>query len=102
MSKTGEVLTVSTDGTTAIWDVKKMDKPIEGDVVQLQPKNNDGGCKGILGGLCLDYDPLVGGPSKYMVGTEQGTTLSCNRYRWHGVVLCPVAVRGHVPPSHET
>eukprot|EP00668_Euglena_longa_P046390 GGOE01062075.1.p1 GENE.GGOE01062075.1~~GGOE01062075.1.p1 ORF type:complete len:595 (+),score=223.86 GGOE01062075.1:63-1847(+) len=79
MSKTGEVLTVSTDGTTMIWDVKKMDKPIEGDVVTLQPKSNEGGCKGILGGLCLDYDPLVGGPSKYMVGTEQGTTLACNR-----------------------
>lgn len=79
MSKTGEVLTVSTDGTTMIWDVKKMDKPIEGDVVSLLPKSNDGGCKGILGGLCLDYDPLVGGPSKYMVGTEQGTCLVVNR-----------------------
>lgn len=79
MSKSGEVLTVSTDGRVLIWDVKKMDKPMENETVILQPKSNDGGPKGILGGVSLDYDPLVGGPSKYMVGTEQGTTLSCNR-----------------------
>eukprot|EP01006_Ploeotia_vitrea_P024733 TRINITY_DN57536_c0_g1_i1.p1 TRINITY_DN57536_c0_g1~~TRINITY_DN57536_c0_g1_i1.p1 ORF type:complete len:596 (-),score=63.12 TRINITY_DN57536_c0_g1_i1:221-2008(-) len=79
MSKSGEVLTVSTDGRVLIWDIKKMDKPMENEVVVLQPKSNDGGPKGILGGVSLDYDPLVGGPSKYMVGTEQGTTLSCNR-----------------------
>jgi dynein intermediate chain 2 len=79
MSKTGEILTVSTDGTTCIWDIKRMDRPIEGDVVTLQPKGVDTGPKGVLGGLCLDYDPTVGGPSKYMVGTEQGITLACNR-----------------------
>jgi hypothetical protein len=32
----------------------------------------------LLGGLCLEYDPQAG-PTKFMVGTEQGTVLSCNR-----------------------
>ena len=59
MSKSGEVLTVSTDGRVLIWDVKKMDKPMENETVILQPKTNEGGPKGILGGVSLDYDPLV-------------------------------------------
>eukprot|EP00455_Lapot_gusevi_P049711 TRINITY_DN7101_c0_g1_i2.p1 TRINITY_DN7101_c0_g1~~TRINITY_DN7101_c0_g1_i2.p1 ORF type:complete len:290 (+),score=45.16 TRINITY_DN7101_c0_g1_i2:216-1085(+) len=49
------------------------------ETLTLQPKNNEGGAKGILGGLCIDYDPQVGGPAKYMIGTEQGTILSINR-----------------------
>lgn len=83
-SKSGELLSVSTDGNVFIWDVRLPDKPVElvsipDDSVVLQPKNNEGGSKGILGGLCLDYDPQVGGPARYMIGTEQGTILSCNR-----------------------
>lgn len=83
-SKSGELLSVSTDGNVFVWDCRLPEKPvtihsISEDNVVLQPRNNEGGAKGILGGLCLDYDPLVGGPAKYMIGTEQGTILSCNR-----------------------
>lgn len=80
MSKSGEVLTVSTDGRAFIWDVRNLEKgPMESETVALQPKNNEGGPKGDLGGICIDYDPQVGGASKYMVGTEQGTVLLVNR-----------------------
>ena len=86
-SKGGEVLSVSTDGCAYIWDMRKPEKPteiavlkkMENESLVLQPKNNEGGAKGVLGGCCLDYDPQVGGPAKYMIGTEQGTVLSCNR-----------------------
>lgn len=83
-SKSGELLSVSTDGEVYVWDCRIPDKPLElqklpEDSLTLLPKNNGGGYKGVLGGLCLDYDPQVGGPSKYMIGTEQGTILSCNR-----------------------
>ncbi|RNF11540.1 putative dynein [Trypanosoma rangeli] len=83
-SKSGELLSVSTDGEVYVWDCRIPDKPLElrklpDDSLTLLPKNNEGGSKGVLGGLCLDYDPQVGGPSKYMIGTEQGTILSCNR-----------------------
>eukprot|EP01059_Diplonema_ambulator_P005216 TRINITY_DN14973_c0_g1_i1.p1 TRINITY_DN14973_c0_g1~~TRINITY_DN14973_c0_g1_i1.p1 ORF type:complete len:629 (+),score=144.11 TRINITY_DN14973_c0_g1_i1:70-1887(+) len=81
MSKSGEFLTVSTDGQAFIWDVRNLTKPMESETVVLKPsdKVNDGGPKGVLGGICIDYDAQVGGPSKYMVGTEQGTVLLCNR-----------------------
>ena len=86
-SKSGEILSVSTDGQAFIWDCRKPEKPMdvqvlkkfENETLLLQPKLNEGGPKGVLGGLCIDYDPQVGGPAKYMIGTEQGTVLSCNR-----------------------
>jgi dynein intermediate chain 2 len=86
-SKGGELLSVSTDGWAFIWDMRKPEKPTEVAVLkkfeqeslELHPKNNEGGAQGVLGGVCLDYDPQVGGPAKYMIGTEQGTILSCNR-----------------------
>ncbi len=83
-SKSGEILSVSTDGQAFIWDCRTPEKPVEirkfdNETMLLQPKSNEGGAKGILGGLCIDYDPQVGGPAKYMIGTEQGTILSCNR-----------------------
>jgi len=86
-SKGGEVLSVSTDGTAYVWDMRKPEKPseiavlkkLDNDSLTLQPKENQGGAKGVLGGCCLDYDPQVGGPARFMIGTEQGTVLSCNR-----------------------
>lgn len=83
-SKSGEILSVSTDGQAFIWDCRTPEKPVEikkfdFETLTLQPKNNEGGAKGVLGGLCIDYDPQVGGPAKYMIGTEQGTILSINR-----------------------
>eukprot|EP00758_Cryptobia_borreli_P005824 Tbor_TRINITY_DN4997_c1_g1::TRINITY_DN4997_c1_g1_i1::g.9900::m.9900/K11143/DNAI2; dynein intermediate chain 2, axonemal len=83
-SKSGEILSVSTDGRALVWDCRLPDKPLEiktidTESVTLQPKTNEGGAKGVLGGLCIDYDPQIGGPAKFMIGTEQGTILSCNR-----------------------
>lgn len=83
-SKSGELLSVSTDGDVYVWDCRIPDKPLEliklpEDSLTLLPKGNGQGSKGVLGGLCLDYDPQVGGPSKYMIGTEEGIILSCNR-----------------------
>lgn len=83
-SKSGELLSVSTDGNAFVWDCRLPEKPViihtvADDSVVLQPRSNEGGAKGVLGGLCIDYDPQVGGPAKYMIGTEQGTILSCNR-----------------------
>jgi dynein intermediate chain 2 len=86
-SKSGEILSVSTDGQAYIWDCRKPEKPIdvttikkfEAESLTLKPLKNEGGASGVLGGTCIDYDAAVGGPAKYMIGTEQGSVLSCNR-----------------------
>lgn len=36
------------------------------------------GSETLLGGVSLEYDPAAG-PTKFMVGCEQGSVLSCNR-----------------------
>nr|CCC95944.1 unnamed protein product [Trypanosoma congolense IL3000] len=106
-SKSGELLSVSTDGDVHVWDCRIPDKPLElqrlsDDSLTLLPKNNEGGSKGILGGLCLDYDPQVGGPSKYMIGTEQGTILSCNRKgKTQADKLGPNTFNGHHGPVYS-
>jgi len=72
-SKTGtECCSVSTDGQVCWWDIRKMGEPM--DSVNLDPKN-DGN---VLGGVALAYDSAAG-PTKFLVGTEQGTVLLCNR-----------------------
>lgn len=82
-AKTGEILSVSTDGQAFIWDCRKPEKPtdsmtikkFDADTLSLKPGANSP----VLGGTCIDYDAAVGGPAKYMIGTEQGTVMVCNR-----------------------
>lgn len=36
------------------------------------------GSDALLGGVCLEYDPAAG-PTRFMVGCDNGTVLSCTR-----------------------
>ncbi|WIA16722.1 hypothetical protein OEZ85_013376 [Tetradesmus obliquus] len=72
-SKTGsEAMTVSTDGLVLWWDIRKLSEAVES--MPLREK----GSETLLGGVSLEYDPAAG-PTKFMVGCEQGSVLSCNR-----------------------
>jgi len=72
-SKTGsECASCSTDGSTYWWDIRRMGEPV--DTLTLQEKNSNV----VLGAVCMEYEPAAG-PTKLMVGTEQGTVLLCNR-----------------------
>jgi dynein intermediate chain 2 len=72
-SKTGsECASCSTDGSTYWWDIRRMGEPV--DTLTLQEKNSNV----TLGAVCMEYEPAAG-PTKLMVGTEQGTVLLCNR-----------------------
>uniref|UniRef100_A0A7M5US50 Dynein intermediate chain 3, ciliary n=1 Tax=Clytia hemisphaerica TaxID=252671 RepID=A0A7M5US50_9CNID len=72
-SKTGtECFTTSTDGYIYWWDIRKLGEPTEHLYLNKNPKENKP-----MGGLVLEYEPTM--PTKFMVGTEQGVVLSCNR-----------------------
>ena len=45
--------------------------------IMLEVKGEDG-AKEVHGGVTLSYDSAAG-PSKFLVGTEQGSVLLCNR-----------------------
>jgi len=72
-SKTGtEFTSVSTDGSVFWWDCRRLGEPLEN--LTLKEKNSDT----VLGAVSMEYE-AVAGPSKFMIGTEQGTVLMCNR-----------------------
>lgn len=79
-SKTGsQCVSVSTDGQMMWWDTRRLSEPT--DVIQLTVPGGGGGVSPeivqVLGGSSLEYNAEAG-PSKYLVGTEQGVVLQVN------------------------
>ncbi|KAG9473519.1 hypothetical protein GDO78_004035 [Eleutherodactylus coqui] len=74
-SKTGtECFSTSTDGQVLWWDIRKMSEPTEKLILDITKKGN---LDLALGGISLEFEPTI--PTKFMVGTEQGMVISCNR-----------------------
>ncbi|XP_018423722.1 PREDICTED: dynein intermediate chain 2, axonemal [Nanorana parkeri] len=74
-SKTGtECFSTSTDGQVLWWDMRKMSEPTEKLILDITKKGN---LDLALGGIALEFEPTI--PTKFMVGTEQGMVISCNR-----------------------
>ena len=73
-SKTGhQAASVSTDGKMMWWDTRNLIEPL--DSISLYPDAKNESV--LLGGSCLEYNSEAG-PTKYLVGTEQGTIVSIN------------------------
>lgn len=71
-SKSGsEFFSVSTDGKCLWWDIRKMSEPTECLLIDAE-KNGK-----IVGGTSLDFESTM--PTKFMIGTETGNILICNR-----------------------
>ncbi|XP_030631557.1 dynein intermediate chain 3, ciliary, partial [Chanos chanos] len=74
-SKTGtDTFSASTDGQVLWWDIRKMNEPTERLVLDPSKK---GKLDNALGAISLEFETTM--PTKFMVGTEQGLVVSCNR-----------------------
>ncbi|XP_067570471.1 LOW QUALITY PROTEIN: dynein axonemal intermediate chain 2 [Pseudorca crassidens] len=74
-SKTGtECFSASTDGQVMWWDVRKMSEPTEVVIMDITKKEL---LERALGATALEFEATL--PTKFMVGTEQGIVISCNR-----------------------
>ncbi|KAH0629340.1 hypothetical protein JD844_011348 [Phrynosoma platyrhinos] len=74
-SKTGtDCFSGSTDGQVLWWDIRKLSEPTETLVMDISRK---GMLENALGAIALEFEPTM--PTKFMVGTEQGMVISCNR-----------------------
>ncbi|XP_033127579.1 dynein intermediate chain 3, ciliary-like [Anneissia japonica] len=74
-SKTGtECFSASTDGQVLWWDIRKLGEPTEKLIMDPSRKGNLANAQGVVS---LEYEPTI--PTKFMVGTEAGTIISCNR-----------------------
>ncbi|KAL3792673.1 hypothetical protein HJC23_009401, partial [Cyclotella cryptica] len=73
-SKTGhQCVSLSTDGTMLWWDTRKLDEPIDSLILDADGKG--GGMR--LGGSSMEYSTEAG-PTKFLIGTEQGIVMSVN------------------------
>jgi len=73
-SKTGnQCVSVSTDGQMLWWDTRRLSEPTD----SLELSTDIKGDGQVLGGSSLEYNSEAG-PSKYLVGTEQGVVLMIN------------------------
>ncbi|XP_077354000.1 dynein axonemal intermediate chain 2 isoform X2 [Festucalex cinctus] len=74
-SKTGtEAFSASTDGQVLWWDVRRLSEPTEQLILDL---GREGNLDRALGAISLEFEATM--PTKFMVGTEQGIVVSCNR-----------------------
>ncbi|XP_002735265.1 dynein intermediate chain 3, ciliary-like [Saccoglossus kowalevskii] len=74
-SKTGtECFSASTDGQVLWWDTRKLGEPTEKLIMDVSKKQDLEKAQGVIS---LEYEPTI--PTKFMVGTEQGCVISCNR-----------------------
>ncbi|XP_066188546.1 dynein axonemal intermediate chain 2 [Sylvia atricapilla] len=74
-SRTGtECLSGSTDGQILWWDIRKLSQPSERLILDITREDQ---LKKALGAISLDFVATM--PTKFLVGTEQGIIISCNR-----------------------
>ncbi|XP_055031865.2 dynein axonemal intermediate chain 2 [Misgurnus anguillicaudatus] len=74
-SKAGtDIFSASTDGQVLWWDIRKMSEPTERLVLDPSRKGN---IENAYGATSLEFETTM--PTKFMVGTEQGYVISCNR-----------------------
>ncbi|XP_065175345.1 dynein intermediate chain 3, ciliary-like [Sycon ciliatum] len=67
-----EFFSTSTDGRVLWWDIRKLSEPYE----SLDILASKAG-KETIGGTALEFESTM--PTKFMVGTEQGSIITCNR-----------------------
>lgn len=68
-----EFFSTSTDGQLLFWDMRKPEAPVERFDLKDKDQENNPNAK-ILGGTAMEYNTDAG-PTKFLVGTEQGVAL---------------------------
>ncbi|KAJ9446520.1 Dynein intermediate chain 3 [Diplonema papillatum] len=73
-AKSGEALSTSLDGTVRVWDMRNLSAPLPPTAILRLTGGK--GKQHTLAGVCLEYDPLIGGPSRFLVGTQEGIVVN--------------------------
>eukprot|EP00595_Chromulina_sp_UTEXLB2642_P001995 CAMPEP_0196762078 /NCGR_PEP_ID=MMETSP1095-20130614/1431_1 /TAXON_ID=96789 ORGANISM="Chromulina nebulosa, Strain UTEXLB2642" /NCGR_SAMPLE_ID=MMETSP1095 /ASSEMBLY_ACC=CAM_ASM_000446 /LENGTH=578 /DNA_ID=CAMNT_0042112387 /DNA_START=85 /DNA_END=1821 /DNA_ORIENTATION=+ len=99
-SKTGnQCVSISTDGQMLWWDTRRLNEPTDSLLLSTDVKGNGN----VLGGSSLEYNSEAG-PSKYLVGTEQGTVLMVNlknRKQNNGITVFDQGIGKHHGPIYS-
>ena len=90
-----ECASTSTDGQVLWWDIRKLGEPT--DALMLEEKGGEAGR--LMGGVSMEYSS-VSGPTKFLVGTEQGKVISCNRKAKNPSDRLGLVYEGHCGPVY--
>eukprot|EP00308_Calcidiscus_leptoporus_P024516 CAMPEP_0119354926 /NCGR_PEP_ID=MMETSP1334-20130426/3893_1 /TAXON_ID=127549 /ORGANISM="Calcidiscus leptoporus, Strain RCC1130" /LENGTH=570 /DNA_ID=CAMNT_0007368641 /DNA_START=65 /DNA_END=1777 /DNA_ORIENTATION=+ len=91
-----ECASTSTDGQVLWWDIRKLGEP--SDKLQLEDRAaNEPGRT--MGGVSMEYSAAAG-PTKFLVGTEQGKVISCNRKAKNPSDRIGIVYEGHCGPVY--
>ena len=90
-----ECASTSTDGQVLWWDIRKLGEPT--DALMLVEKGGEAGR--LMGGVSMEYSS-VSGPTKFLVGTEQGKVISCNRKAKNPSDRLGLVYEGHCGPVY--
>jgi dynein intermediate chain 2, axonemal len=71
MTQGSEFFSTSTDGQVLWWDIRKLTEPTESMLIDPEKNGN------IVGGTVLDFETTM--PTKFMIGSENGSTYMCNK-----------------------
>ena len=94
-SKTNsEIMTASPDGTVRWWDTRNF--TTANSIVDLQENTNKDGSSISCSPSILEYEATI--PSRYMVGTEQGKVLCCDRKAKDPSEVVLITYKGHWGP----
>ncbi|XP_076332791.1 dynein axonemal intermediate chain 2-like isoform X2 [Tachypleus tridentatus] len=97
-SKTNtDCFSASTDGRIMWWDIRKLNEPTENLVLHFS-KNQPPRLDKAFGACCLEYEATM--PTKFMVGTEQGSVLLCNRKAKSPVEKLTAVYNAHLGPVY--
>ncbi|NXU75543.1 DNAI2 protein, partial [Oreotrochilus melanogaster] len=95
-SKTGtDCFSASTDGQVLWWDIRKLSEPTEKLILDISGNEV---LKDALGAATLEFEPTL--PTKFMVGTEQGIVIACNRKAKTPQEKITGTYTGHVGPIY--
>jgi len=88
-----ECVSTATDGQVLWWDTRKLGEPLE----QLLLEDKAAGDGRLVGGVCLEYSTAGG---KFLVGTENGTVIACNRKAKNPADRLGLVYEGHCGPIY--
>ncbi|XP_030317971.1 dynein intermediate chain 2, axonemal [Calypte anna] len=95
-SKTGtDCFSASTDGQVLWWDIRKLSEPTEKMILDISGNEV---LKNALGAATLEFEPTL--PTKFMVGTEQGIVIACNRKAKTPQEKITGTYTGHIGPIY--
>jgi len=97
-SKHHECMSTSTDGQVLWWDTRKMSEPTDAYTIDTSSKPDT--VAGVQGGTSLGYD-MAAGPLKFLVGTEQGYILSCDKKSKNPNDRIQTVFSGHYGPIYS-